>query len=92
MAATTRSPVSLMVLELLHHEYLALLVRRLRMSAAGFGGVRPSVPPTPTAFSHSTPAYRLQLRTHDDGRLASEEMFAKLELAGFTVGKRFAER
>jgi hypothetical protein len=32
------------------------------------------------------------LRHHDDGRYASEELFAKLELAGFSVGKRFAER
>ena len=46
---------------------------------------RPSLLPS----QNNRPA---QLRTHDDGRLASEEMFAKLELAGFTVGKRFAER
>jgi hypothetical protein len=56
-AAAPRSPVSLAIVELLHHEYVTYL-----------------------------------LRHHDDGRFASEDLFAKLEHAGFSVGRRFAER
>jgi hypothetical protein len=32
------------------------------------------------------------LRSHDDGRFAREELYQKLELAGYEVGRRFAER
>ena len=32
------------------------------------------------------------LRNHDDGRVAQEQLFAKLEAAHFAVGRRFAER
>ena len=32
------------------------------------------------------------LKRHDDGRFASEELWGKLELAGYNVGRRFAER
>jgi hypothetical protein len=32
------------------------------------------------------------LKHHDDGRFASEDLFAKLEQAGYRVGRRFAER
>jgi hypothetical protein len=32
------------------------------------------------------------LKHHDDGRFASEDLFAKLEQAGYSVGRRFAER
>lgn len=32
------------------------------------------------------------LRHHDDGRFASEDLFAKLEQAGYSVGRRYAER
>ena len=52
-----RSSVALSTVELLHHEFVAHL-----------------------------------LRNHDDGRYASEELFAKLEHAGYSVGKRYAER
>lgn len=32
------------------------------------------------------------VRSHESGRLASEELHAKLEAAGFAVGRRYAER
>lgn len=32
------------------------------------------------------------LRNHDDGRYAREELYQKLELAGYEVGRKFAER
>ena len=32
------------------------------------------------------------LKRHDDGRVASEELWTKLEQAGYAVGRRFAER
>lgn len=55
--AMQRAPVSLSVIEFLHHELLSYL-----------------------------------LRHHDDGRFSAEEMFSKLDTAGFNVGRRFAER
>jgi hypothetical protein len=39
---------------------------------------------------HELVAYLI--RRHDEGRFASEELWAKLEQAGYGVGRRFAER
>ena len=39
---------------------------------------------------HELVAYLL--RRHDEGRYASEELWTKLEAAGYGVGRKFAER
>lgn len=68
------------------------------VGGGGGGGTVLSLPPrTPTVSA--TPYDLLQslyishiLRNHADGRFPQEEVFSKLELLGYSIGKRYIER
>lgn len=69
------------------------------MAQAQAQGQAQTLPPLPRPPVSSAPFDALHgelvahlLRNHDDGRYAREELYAKLEGAGFDVGRRFAER
>jgi len=66
-------------------------------AAAAAGAAAPLAPRAPLVSAAALDLLQLEfmsflLRNHDDGRVAQEALFAKLEAAHFAVGRRFAER